>query len=183
MPSKGFTNDAIPALSLCESPIEGKFVQAWFDLMRADWRTVEYSSDEFSPCIATFPFSEEAPEDIKSMRPESYRIQLQYKFRGLRIDSMVSAIGCICGYGCAAVELDGRQFHSTTEQLDNDRKKGRLLATAGILCLRYSGSEIYANASGSALEVSQIIDNLCHHDQEIKISQWQLGIDCGRIAG
>lgn len=48
--------------------------------------------------------------------------------------------------GCAAVELDGHDFHERTkEQAARDKSRDRLLTAAGWRVLRFTGSEVYAN--------------------------------------
>lgn len=41
------------------------------------------------------------------------------------------------------IECDGKEFHSTDDQIANDRAKDALAAKSGIPLLRFSGSEIY----------------------------------------
>ena len=41
------------------------------------------------------------------------------------------------------IECDGKEFHSTDEQIANDRAKDALAARSGILLLRFSGSQIF----------------------------------------
>jgi very-short-patch-repair endonuclease len=41
------------------------------------------------------------------------------------------------------IECDGKEFHSTDEQIANDRAKDALAAKSGILLLRFSGSQIF----------------------------------------
>jgi very-short-patch-repair endonuclease len=41
------------------------------------------------------------------------------------------------------IECDGKEFHSTDEQIAKDRAKDTLAAKSGILLLRFSGSQIF----------------------------------------
>jgi very-short-patch-repair endonuclease len=41
------------------------------------------------------------------------------------------------------IECDGKEFHSTDEQIANDRAKNALAVKSGILLLRFSGSQIF----------------------------------------
>lgn len=41
------------------------------------------------------------------------------------------------------IECDGREFHSTSEQISRDRAKDAAAQTAGIHMMRFSGSEIH----------------------------------------
>lgn len=42
-----------------------------------------------------------------------------------------------------AIECDGKAYHSTKQQLANDRRKDRYLRNEGWRVLRFSGSQIY----------------------------------------
>jgi very-short-patch-repair endonuclease len=41
------------------------------------------------------------------------------------------------------IECDGKEFHSTDEQIANDLAKDALAAKSGILLYRFSGSQIF----------------------------------------
>jgi very-short-patch-repair endonuclease len=47
------------------------------------------------------------------------------------------------GKPIALIECDGREFHSTEEDVANDRAKDALAANEGLLLFRFSGSEIF----------------------------------------
>lgn len=55
------------------------------------------------------------------------------------------------------IECDGRDYHSTPEQLANDKRKDDAAATAGIALLRFSGSEIYKFVDGC---VQRVLEHL-----------------------
>lgn len=60
-----------------------------------------------------------------------------------------------------AVECDGHEFHEKTkEQAARDRARDRAIQSQGIYVLRFTGSEIWANAGQCANEVYQTIINL-----------------------
>ena len=47
---------------------------------------------------------------------------------------------------CVVIECDGHDFHERTkEQAVHDRKRDRAMTEAGIIVLRYTGSEIWRN--------------------------------------
>lgn len=51
------------------------------------------------------------------------------------------------------VECDGHDFHDRTkEQARHDRQRDRFMASLGIVCLRFTGSEIFADAMKCAAE-------------------------------
>lgn len=57
-----------------------------------------------------------------------------------------------------AVECDGHDYHERTkEQAARDRRKDRNLARNGITVIRFTGSEIYRDPIGCAVEVEKII--------------------------
>jgi very-short-patch-repair endonuclease len=46
-------------------------------------------------------------------------------------------------YPIVIVECDGKAFHSTSQQLQNDAQKDKLAQSKGIVLLRFTGSEIH----------------------------------------
>lgn len=54
-----------------------------------------------------------------------------------------------------AIELDGYEFHSTREQFTNDRKRQRELELDGWRVVRFSGSEVNADAAGCVRQAAQ----------------------------
>lgn len=59
------------------------------------------------------------------------------------------------------VEADGHNFHERTkEQAARDRSRDRFFASRGAVVLRFTGSEIYADADGCACEVVEVAMNL-----------------------
>lgn len=58
-----------------------------------------------------------------------------------------------------AVELDGHDFHEKTkEQARKDKKRDRTLAAAGWTTLRFTGSEVYADAKAVLREITKFCD-------------------------
>ncbi|NKD23542.1 DUF559 domain-containing protein [Citrobacter freundii] len=51
------------------------------------------------------------------------------------------------------IELDGHEYHSTKEQLENDAIRQRYLTRAGYSVIRFTGREINRNAAGCVAEV------------------------------
>lgn len=78
-----------------------------------------------------------------------------------RVDFMVS-VPCPNGdTALFAIECDGHDFHERTkEQALRDRSRDRTLLQAGIQTLRFTGSEIWADAGRCADEVLAFIDQL-----------------------
>jgi hypothetical protein len=137
---KGFSNDAIPALSACESPIEGKFVQAFFDEIKDNGGKFNgYSECDIAKCMCSFSYGWKEIFLLIQVSPDCISPQ--------RADisiAMFDSLG-LASYVC--VELDGAQFHATDEQRASDRVKDRKLSKAGYVVLRFSGSEVYNRAT------------------------------------
>jgi hypothetical protein len=137
---KGFTYDAIPALSACESPIEGKFIQALFDrMMEIESVFFSYFSDPSAKLLVAFgsETNHEAPV---------IRFYIQHKhpaLNGGRVDLFVT----MSAYGHKSelvVELDGIEFHSSPEQVKLDRFRDRRLLDSGVPVVRFTGSDVYS---------------------------------------
>ena len=77
------------------------------------------------------------------------RIEPQFKWQNWRMDFALFAPGGNCLR--VFVECDGAEFHSTDEQIANDRRKDEAAKAAGIHLLRFTGSEIQQNSYGCAV--------------------------------
>lgn len=55
------------------------------------------------------------------------------------------------------IECDGKDFHSSPEQLEHDRKKDQAAHDRGYLTLRFTGSDIHRDADGIAKRVIQAL--------------------------
>jgi very-short-patch-repair endonuclease len=52
-----------------------------------------------------------------------------------------------------AVEVDGHEFHErTAKQASRDKRRDRALAAGGLPTFRFTGSDVYRDAEGCALE-------------------------------
>jgi very-short-patch-repair endonuclease len=58
----------------------------------------------------------------------------------------------------ALVECDGKEFHSTSQQLANDRQKDAAAAHIGAFVVRYTGAAIMRDARNCARNLVYIID-------------------------
>ena len=165
---KGFTNDAIPALSVCESPIEGKFIQAFFDEMRSRELRVSYEDIGTYKLCATF-----------SGGPTSFDLGIQGTIPflgGQRVDLAASAthqgVRCII-----IVELDGAKYHSSPEQQASDRKRDRKLLEKGFPVVRFAGSEIFADPRAAVLETIEIMYSRLASLKAEREAGFELGMD------
>ena len=59
----------------------------------------------------------------------------------------------------AAVEIDGHEFHQKTkEQAERDHRRDREFARRGIFVLRFTGSEVFRDPFGCAVEVVEFME-------------------------
>lgn len=77
----------------------------------------------------------------------------QYRWQRWRMDfAMVKG-----GEPVLFIECDGREYHSTPQQLANDKRKDDAAGAAGIPLIRFSGTEIYKYADGC---VHRVLEHL-----------------------
>jgi very-short-patch-repair endonuclease len=120
----------VATISLCESPIEQKLFDAFLSLgfSPGPCGVVRKEGNGFPPML----------------------LELQYETPGYRVDFSIST-----GRIWIAVEADGHEWHEKTkEQAQRDKFRDRSLIQylfSGVL--RFTGSEINANARGCAEEV------------------------------
>jgi very-short-patch-repair endonuclease len=55
------------------------------------------------------------------------------------------------------IECDGKEFHSTSEQLANDREKDSLAKAQEIFILRFTGSEIFREADSCVAKILKMM--------------------------
>lgn len=81
----------------------------------------------------------------------------QYKWPPYRIDWAILAHG----EPIAFIECDGKEWHSSPDQIRRDNARDEAARKAKILVFRFTGSEIYRNANKCALTVFQRLRNRC----------------------
>lgn len=59
--------------------------------------------------------------------------------------------------GALLIECDGKDFHSTPEQIAHDKKKDQSAHDLGFLTMRFTGSRIHRNADGCAKEIFEFV--------------------------
>ena len=122
----------------CESPIE-KLMMA--GLVFADWYPF------LSIPAAVMPRGGAMPEGDLIIAP-------QFEFGRYRLDFMVFGKDELGNQKWVNVECDGDEFHNSTKaQWDADRERDKYLLGANIEVIRFSGSELYNDATGCAVEV------------------------------
>lgn len=154
---KGFTNAAIPALSVCESPIEGKLIQAMFDMF-PQCEPV-HTCEEFK---ARLWLSFRLPDDCQ------FNVALQATFSELTHHRYDLVVFPVFG-GWFAVEIDGKDYHSSADRFQADRSLDRRSLALGIPVVRFTGSEVFRDPEGA---VNCILE-LCESRDREEISMWQ----------
>ena len=72
----------------------------------------------------------------------------QYRLACYRYDFAI----CVGGESCVLIECDGKDFHSSPEQIENDAEKDRTAIELGKRILRFTGSMINSHSSACARE-------------------------------
>ncbi len=90
---------------------------------------------------------------FRAIGDDDFKLVPQQVLGSFRYDFAITRQGKLIGL----IECDGREFHSTTEQIANDRAKDKLAAQMGIRMFRFSGSDIWRDPKGCAREVLHTI--------------------------
>lgn len=59
--------------------------------------------------------------------------------------------------GALLIECDGKEFHSSADQIAHDQKKDAAAHDRGYLVMRFTGSQIHRNADGCANKIFQLV--------------------------
>ena len=81
---------------------------------------------------------------IEKIKGTAWQVIPQYKWQRFRIDFAIAPADG--GDPILFIECDGKQFHSTPEQIQRDRRKDAAAKAADIPLLRFTGAEIFHNA-------------------------------------
>lgn len=144
--SENWTQFAMSVLEEgCESPIERLFVcgmlnDGWspMSLHPHSRYTLSHIADHFRSALL----------DVRT----GATCLLQFEGGGIRLDGLVLAPG-----RSVTFELDGHDFHERTkEQARRDKSRDRRLAAGGMLVVRFTGSEVFADPIGCAQELRRI---------------------------
>lgn len=87
--------------------------------------------------------------------PAGYALRPQWRFQRWRMDF---AITTSAGVACAFVECDGKEFHSTPEQIANDEAKNLAAARTGIPLWRFSGAQIHRDTARCVQTIIQRLE-------------------------
>lgn len=80
---------------------------------------------------------------------DDFKLVPQYVLGSFRYDFAIMRREKLIGL----VECDGKEFHSTKEQIANDRAKDKLAAEAGVRMFRFKGADIFRDPKGCARTV------------------------------
>lgn len=93
------------------------------------------------------PIEVQLGAELRVQAGQRFIIVPQFEFHRWRIDFAVVGPDMEVR---AFIECDGAEFHSTPEQIANDRRKDKASGAAGIRMYRFTGSEIFRNARACA---------------------------------
>jgi len=155
------TPAVIPALSVCDSPIEGRLLQAMFDNWNFNGYIEDLHRDDVRPRISCLFWTEKTPICVfvqTELRDIPYR----------RVDFVIE--GMCCKF---IVEADGVQFHKNERVMREDRKKDRIALLMGYNTLRFVGPEIWQYPKFALGQIEQTCANLT----EQNFPAWRAKID------
>lgn len=137
------------------SPIENLMANGlWLTILHIDHLGSEGGLNEFEYAPAIKPFEE---TDFTWRHPFGVRIFPQMKIGKYTADFVLSVRYEQGGEVIGVIECDGYDFHERTKsQAQHDKARDRYFQSLGLIVLRYTGSEIYANplsAAASAVEL------------------------------
>jgi very-short-patch-repair endonuclease len=103
---------------------------------------------------------------LSSVRESGLSLVPQFRLGTFRYDFAIMREGKTI----ALVECDGKDYHSTAEQIANDRKKDSLAAKRDAMLFRFSGSDIFRNGKFCVYTIVQNLRDQGYLTQE----QWDL---------
>jgi very-short-patch-repair endonuclease len=130
----------IAHLSACESPIEVSFAVAMLSAVDATGEAVFTLADK----------NNEHRLASGSMFDLHAQVPVVLDGRSMRLDFAI--ISPTKHAASVAIELDGHEWHSSPEDRSLDASRDRLLTLAGWKPIRFTGSEVYADAGACAVQ-------------------------------
>jgi very-short-patch-repair endonuclease len=121
----------------CESPIERKFAMAFTDHTRVQTFAADAIPEDFHEHTLVL---------IPQLPIGRFRLDFAILFK---IDSRLTKW---------AIECDGKQWHSSFDQVERDLKRDRLLAIRDWRVLRFTGAELFHSAGAMADRVHEEIN-------------------------
>lgn len=144
------------SLGRCESPIEKRLALA-MTYMDAP---LFFSESDRRPRVMPVAFAEQG---FRSRHPEEgVEVFPQHQLGDHRVDFLI-----VCLFEgrpdlrFLVIECDGHDFHERTkEQARRDRRRDRSMLLGGHNVMRFTGSEIFADAEACAAEISEHLHNI-----------------------
>lgn len=100
------------------------------------------------------------PSSYLSPMPE-VKLECQKQIGQYRVDFFIQTKSYEGKDIRVVIEVDGHEFHEKTkEQAQRDKERDRFLVSSGCIVMRFTGSEVYKNAEGCAVEISNYIEKL-----------------------
>lgn len=166
----GFSRDSIPVLSVVDSPIEGKFVQALFDYMKNIGMRPSFHAHAHAKGVVVFDGNRGLSR---------WSVVCGYRHPGLGKKSVDFLVSLESGNDVSelAVELDGRMSHSTDEQKARDREKDRIMLSLGVPVVRFSGTEVNSDAGSCVCYVIDTIESISQREFVMRTSAFYAGAE------
>jgi hypothetical protein len=120
----------------CESPIEVDFAVAFLGITKVGERAI-------NPVFAPYCDAPHLAADCEVL------LVPQWPLGGYRYDFLAR----YSNGQAVLVECDGRQFHSSQKQTENDRRKDAAAQRAGIMLFRFQGKSLFRDAHACASKV------------------------------
>lgn len=160
----------------CESPIEERFLLAWYEAHSAHhWldgpRDLNVIDKEFANQISvdqvlTWPTEINSP--VKSILAPWFVLESDFLFIqpticGCRVDFAILRWKwngeAVVRSPLVIVECDGHDFHERTkDQAQRDRARDRAFQECGYLIMRFTGSEIWKDAAKCVKQVDRVLN-------------------------
>lgn len=111
--------------------------------------------DRFAPQCES-PIELQLAGHLAAALPTPFTLVAQHWLDRFRMDFAVVNNGRPCLF----IECDGKEFHSTEQQIANDLDKDDAAAKAGIPLMRFTGSSIYRDPKDCCRRVVALLEGL-----------------------
>lgn len=162
----GSSRDCLPALSVVESPIEGRLVSTMF----GQWEFCHY----LELCRTDLTAKIAALFETKS-GPLAVFLQVEHvNLPRRRVDIIVEPMA-----GQLIVEIDGLKHHSDQVSMIEDREKDRAALIAGFYTVRFTGKDVWDNPEKCVREVQSAAARM-ERDKQI-VQQFEIDRERARL--
>lgn len=93
--------------------------------------------------------------DHELLYASQYEIRPKYTNNRYVVDFIIYGIRGEKGLKPLVIELDGKEYHSSKEQINYDYKRANELLRAGYIVMRFSGSQVYNGATACVRQAIQ----------------------------